>query len=133
MYEDLKKEAAEAFEELLSQSHFRKGSLIVIGGFGSVRPAEGAPRFAELDDFPEAARVEVAKARLRAEAQAERIGEQATEIDRLRAALEAVSARAVTAEQRAAVAEARLADAQASADALIAELRARIAAAVHAA
>ena len=32
MYEDLKKEAAEAFEELLSQSHFRKGSLIVIGG-----------------------------------------------------------------------------------------------------
>ena len=35
MYEDLKKEAAEAFEELLSQSHFRKGSLIVIGGSSS--------------------------------------------------------------------------------------------------
>ncbi len=35
MYEDLKKEAAEAFGELLSQSHFKKGSLIVIGGSSS--------------------------------------------------------------------------------------------------
>ena len=35
MYEDLKKEAKEAFEELVAQSHFREGSLIVIGGSSS--------------------------------------------------------------------------------------------------
>lgn len=35
MYEELKKEAAEAFEELLEVSHFKKGSLIVIGGSSS--------------------------------------------------------------------------------------------------
>ena len=49
MYEDLKKEAAEAFEELLRQSHFRKGSLIVIGGSsseirgGRIGPTKWAP------------------------------------------------------------------------------------------
>lgn len=35
MYEELKKKAAEAFEELLEVSHFKKGSLIVIGGSSS--------------------------------------------------------------------------------------------------
>ena len=37
MYEDLKKEAKEAFEELVAQSHFREGSLIVISGSSSGR------------------------------------------------------------------------------------------------
>lgn len=35
MYEDLKKEAAAAFEELLDTAHFREGSLLVIGGSSS--------------------------------------------------------------------------------------------------
>ena len=48
----------EAYQGLVSLKKSDEDRLIVIGGFGSVRPAEGAPRFAELDDFPEAARVE---------------------------------------------------------------------------
>lgn len=35
MYEDLQKQAADSFEELISDARFREGSLIVIGGSSS--------------------------------------------------------------------------------------------------
>jgi len=56
----------------------------------------------------EAARVDLAKAQLKIEASAERLGEQTAEIERLRAALDSESKARIASEQQAAVLTARL-------------------------
>jgi chromosome segregation ATPase len=56
----------------------------------------------------EAARVDLAKAQLKIEASAERLGEQAAEIERLRVALDSESKARITSEQQAAVLSAKL-------------------------
>lgn len=69
---------------------------------------EHAQRIEREQQAAEAARVELATARLKIEAQAERQTEQASEIERLRAALETERQARITAEQQAAVLSARL-------------------------
>ena len=70
--------------------------------------AEQARRIEREQQAAEAARVELATARLKIEAQAEARADQAAEIERLRAALEAESKGRIAAEQQAAVLAAKL-------------------------
>lgn len=70
--------------------------------------AEQARRIEREQQAAEAARVELATARLKIEAQAEARADQSAEIERLRAALEAESKGRIAAEQQAAVLAAKL-------------------------
>lgn len=69
---------------------------------------EAQQRIEREQQAAEAARVELATARLKVEAQSEKTVEQGQEITRLRAAIEAESKARITAEQQAAVTAARL-------------------------
>ena len=70
--------------------------------------ADQAQRIEREQQAAESARVELATARLKIEAQAERQAEQAAEIERLRAALDEAQQGRTAAEQKAAVLEAKL-------------------------
>lgn len=78
--------------------------------------ADQAQRIEREQQAAESARVELATARLKIEAQAERQTEQATEIERLRAALEVSQQARIAAEQQAAVLGAKLEAAKAQID-----------------
>jgi len=67
-----------------------------------------AERIEREQQAAEAARVDLAKAQLKIEASAERLGEQAAEIERLRVALDSESKARITSEQQAAVLSAKL-------------------------
>lgn len=67
-----------------------------------------AERIEREQQAAEAARVDLAKAQLKIEAGAERLGEQAAEIERLRAALDSESKARILSEQQAAVLAAKL-------------------------
>ncbi|MBL5972699.1 MAG: NAD-dependent epimerase/dehydratase family protein [Candidatus Leucobacter sulfamidivorax] len=51
----------EAYRGVVALAKSPEDRLIVVGGFGSLRPAPGAPRFAELDEFPAEARPEASE------------------------------------------------------------------------
>lgn len=55
---DMAGKIAELYKTLAAETAVIGARLVVVGGFGSLRPAAGQPRFAESDDFEESYRSE---------------------------------------------------------------------------
>lgn len=55
---DMQGKVADLYKAIAAEADAVGVRLLVVGGFGSLRPAEGQPRFAEGDDFEEAYRPE---------------------------------------------------------------------------
>lgn len=49
---DMTGKVAELYKTIAGEAAEADSRFVVVGGFGSLRPAEGAPRFVDGDDFP---------------------------------------------------------------------------------